>query len=131
DNGSIDRTLEIAHQLAREHNNIRVLHLDQKGRGRALKHAWLSSDAEILSYMDVDLSSDVNSFPALITPLLDGSFDLAVGSLLLRPETTKRSLKREIISRCYNLLIKALFHTKFSDAQCGFKAITRSAAHEL
>src|SRR6266704_3297914 len=88
-NGSTDATLEIAHRLAREHDNIRVLHLDQKGRGRALKQAWLSSDSDILSYMDVDLSSDLNSFPALIAPLVNGEFDLAVGSRLVRPKTTK------------------------------------------
>jgi glycosyltransferase involved in cell wall biosynthesis len=130
-NGSADRTLEIAHQLAGKHKNIRVLHLNEKGRGRALKHAWLSSEAEILSYMDVDLSSNLNSFPALIAPLLRGEFDLAVGSRLLRPQTTKRCTKREIISRCYNLMVKAIFHTRFSDAQCGFKAITKAAAQEL
>jgi glycosyltransferase involved in cell wall biosynthesis len=131
DNGSTDRTLEIAHQLAREHKNIRVLHLDQKGRGRALKHAWLRSEADVLSYMDVDLSTDLASFPALIAPLIRGDYDLAVGSRLLRPELTKRCLKREVISRAYNLMIKGFFRTRFSDAQCGFKAITRKAAHEL
>src|SRR5690348_12260798 len=101
-NGSTDRTLEMAQQLAREHDNIRVLHLDQKGRGRALKHAWLTSEADILTYMDVDLSSDPASFPALVAPLLTGDYyDLATGSRLLKPELTKRCLKRETISRVY------------------------------
>ena len=98
----------------------------------ALKQAWLSSEADIVSYMDVDLSSDLSSFPALIAPLLSGEYDLAVGSRLLKPELTKRCLRREIISRVYNRLIKLVFpRTTFSDAQCGFKAITREAARAL
>jgi hypothetical protein len=81
--------------------------------------------------MDVDLSSDLASFPLLIERLLDGTFDLATGSRLLAPSSTRRSLKREVISRAYNYLVKSIFHTRFSDAQCGFKAITRKAAREL
>ena len=85
----------------------------------------------MLSYMDVDLSSDLASFPLLIGRLLDGTFDLATGSRLLAPSSTRRSLKREVISRVYNFLVRSVFHTRFSDAQCGFKAITRKTAMEL
>ena len=131
DNGSIDRTFEIARQLAGTRPHVRVLHLDERGRGRAIKRAWTSSKAQILSYMDVDLSSDLAAFPALIDAVTHGGFDLAVGSRLLKPQLTKRCLKREMISRAYNLLVKTFFRTSFSDAQCGFKAITRAAADEL
>ena len=130
-NASIDNTLEVAKHLSTELSNVRVLHLDQKGRGRALKKAWLESRADILSYMDVDLSSNLYTFPPLIEALLSDGFDIGIGSRLLKASTTKRSLKREIISRIYNLIVKSFFQTKFSDAQCGFKAITRKAADEL
>ena len=131
DNASIDRTLDVAHQLAREYPGVRVVHLDQKGRGRALKKVWMESLADILSYMDVDLSSNLYAFPPLIEALISGGFDIGIGSRLLKASTTRRSLKREVISRAYNLLVKGFFTTKFSDAQCGFKALTRKAAQDL
>jgi glycosyltransferase involved in cell wall biosynthesis len=131
DNGSTDQTLEMARRLSARHPAVRVLHRDEKGRGGALRQAWSESRAAILCYMDVDLASDLSAFPPLIERLLDGTFDLATGSRLLVRSSTRRSLKREVISRAYNLLVKTIFHTRFSDAQCGFKAITRNAAREL
>ena len=130
-NASIDRTLEIAQSLAAIHPNVRVLHLEERGRGRAVKRAWRESKAEILSYMDVDLSTDLAAFPRLIEPLMADSADLAVGSRLLPGSRTCRGIKREFISRGYNFLVKACFGTRFSDAQCGFKAIRRKASLEL
>ncbi len=131
DNASIDGTLEVAKRLSKEFSNVRVVHLDQKGRGRALRKTWMESQADILSYMDVDLSSNLFAFPPLIEALVSGGFDIGIGSRLLKASTTKRSIKRETISRIYNLMVKAFFFTKFSDAQCGFKAITKKAAAEL
>lgn len=131
DNGSTDRTLEIGHSLQEELPRISVVHLDEKGRGHTLKHVWLQSDADVLSYMDADLSSDLNAFPALIEALAGGGYDIATGSRLLRHELTTRCLKREVASRCYNSIIKRSFATHFSDAQCGFKALTRRAAQHL
>ena len=131
DNASTDRTLAVALQLAARYPRVSVLHLDQKGRGRALRAAWLASGAEVLAYMDVDLSTNLESFLPLIAPLVSGHSDVAIGSRLLKGAVVTRQWKREIISRCYNLLIKLLFRNGFSDAQCGFKAIQRSAAHVL
>jgi len=130
-NGSIDGTLEIARSVASGDPHVRVLHLDERGRGRALKAAWLQSSADILAYMDADLSSDITAFPDLIKPLISGRFDLAIGSRLLNPNSTTRCFKRELASRVYNFLHKALLHTHFADAQCGFKAISRQAARQL
>lgn len=130
-NASTDNTLAIAHELAAADPHIRVLHLDQKGRGRALKAAWLASDAAIVAYMDVDLSTRLESFLPLVAPLATGHSDLAIGSRLLKGAVVTRQWKRELISRCYNLLIKVLFRNRFSDAQCGFKAVKRSVAQAL
>ncbi|SRR6266542_197164 len=131
DNASTDRTLVIAQELQTRYDTVRVLHLDEKGRGRAVKTVWRESKADILSYMDCDLSTELAAFPALIESLASDGFDLAIGSRLLKPSLTTRGIKREFISRCYNLLIKTFFRTEFSDAQCGFKAITREAAQAL
>ena len=131
DNASTDTTLAVANKLAGSLPQVSVAHLDQKGRGRALKHVWQSSRADIVSYMDVDLSSNLYAFPPMIEALISGGFDVATGSRLLKGSMTKRSLKRETISRAYNLLVKMFFYTKFSDAQCGFKALTKKAAQEL
>jgi glycosyltransferase involved in cell wall biosynthesis len=131
DNASNDRTPAIAQDWANRHPEVRVLRLEQKGRGRALREAWSGSPADILSYMDVDLSSDLVAFPALIEALAGGGYDLATGSRLLKPSLTTRGLKREILSRGYNRLVRLSCGTRFSDAQCGFKAITRSAAARL
>jgi glycosyltransferase involved in cell wall biosynthesis len=130
-NGSIDRTREIALELHEQYERVSVRHLGEKGRGRAVKEAWAASRADYLSYMDVDLSTDIMAFPHLMGPLIDRTHDLATGSRLLNPKLTNRSLKRETISRAYNFLVKCLFRTRFSDAQCGFKAVTRAAAEKL
>jgi len=127
-NASTDRTLEIARSLEVRLKGVRVLHLSERGRGRAVKTAWRDSQAGILSYMDVDLSTDLIAFLPLVEALATGGFDLAVGSRVLEKSETTRSIKREFISRCYNLLIKRMFRSRFSDAQCGFKAITRETA---
>src|SRR5215211_6908100 len=131
DNASTDATLAVATRIGDENRRVNVLHLDQKGRGRALKAAWLGSDAGVLSYMDVDLSTDIRAYPALVRAIAEQGYDLSTGSRLARGSRTTRGLKREVISRSYNVIIKAGFRTKFSDAQCGFKAISRNAAQKL
>jgi glycosyltransferase involved in cell wall biosynthesis len=133
DNASTDRTAEIALELeSRWPDEVRHFHLVQKGRGRALRLAWLGSDADIMSYMDVDLSTGLNAFMPLIEPLAQGTRHVAIGSRLAQGARIQRSIFREFTSRAYNLLIKLLFPGKqFSDAQCGFKAITRQTAQEL
>jgi len=132
DNASTDGTLDVARQLAGEHpDDVGCLHLDRKGRGRALTQGWLGSTADAMCYMDVDLSTDLDMILPLLAGVVDEGYDVAYGSRLSRSSDIKRSLKREINSRGYITLIKLLFWTRFSDAQCGFKAITRAAAHEL
>ncbi|MSQ40726.1 MAG: glycosyltransferase family 2 protein [Dehalococcoidia bacterium] len=132
DNGSTDNTLAVSQQLSRQYPHVAFIHLEQRGRGRALKRAWLESTADIVSYMDVDLSTDLQTFPQLIAAIRDEGYDLAVGSRLAKgAQVANRTLKREILSRGYNLIIRAVFFTRFSDAQCGFKAISRRAAQRL
>jgi len=128
DNGSQDNTLKIAKSLAQNHQSVRVVSLAERGRGRALKQVWQSSQADILTYMDVDLSTSLDDFLPMIQPLVAGEAGVAIGSRLMKKSKTSRGFKREFISRCYNKIIKLTSRTKFSDAQCGFKAIRRDVA---
>ena len=128
DNGSQDKTLEIAKNLAEKHQSVRVVSLAECGRGRALKQVWQNSPADILAYMDVDLSTSLDDFLPMIQPLVAGKAGVAIGSRLMKDSNTSRGMKREFISRCYNNIIKWTSGTKFSDAQCGFKAIRRDVA---
>ena len=132
DNASTDRTLEIAKELAARYpNQVAYVHLDQKGRGRALRRAWTESDADVVNYMEVDLSSDLSALPPLIDALIDSEYDVAIGSRLAEGAQVERGLKREVISRIYNLMIKVMFWNQFSDAQCGFKGATRRAVRDI
>ncbi|TWG08983.1 bifunctional glycosyltransferase family 2/GtrA family protein [Saccharopolyspora dendranthemae] len=122
DNASTDSTLEVAHRLAQEFAHVRVLHLDRKGRGLALRTAWEYSDADVVVYMDVDLSTGLDALLPLVAPLVNGHSDLAAGSRLAPGARTVRGGKREMISRGYNKMIRWTHGARFTDAQCGFKA---------
>jgi putative flippase GtrA len=122
DNSSTDHTLEMACELAQRFDRITVLHLDEKGRGRALRASWQASHADVVCYLDVDLSTGLEALLPLVAPLVSGHSDLAVGSRLSSGSAVARGPKRELISRCYNLLLRLVFAVRFRDAQCGFKA---------
>lgn len=132
-NASTDRTLEIAKELESQYpSEVTYVHLDQKGRGRALKKAWLASNADVVAYMDVDLSTNLNHLMPLVEPLFRGEYHVATGSRLMSGSRVKRQFKREVISRGYNLIVKLMFpRRRFSDAQCGFKAMTRRGVKDL
>jgi len=131
DNASVDGTLAIALELAKELKDLRVLHLDAKGRGRALRAAWLSSPAAVVAYMDVDLSTDLAALHPLVAPLVGGESDIAIGSRLARGAQTRRGFKREFISRGYMLVLRLALGVHYSDAQCGFKALRTEVAHQI
>ncbi len=131
DNASTDDTLRVAERLSREFDDVEVRHLEEKGRGRALRAVWSTSDAPVLAYMDVDLSTDLAALGPLVAPLLSGHSDLAIGSRLARGARVVRGPKRELISRCYNLILRGTLAARFSDAQCGFKAIRADVAERL
>jgi putative flippase GtrA len=131
DNASTDTTLDVASGLAREMPEVIAVHLDAKGRGRALRAVWSASDARVLAYMDVDLSTDLAALLPLVAPLISGHSDLAIGSRLTRGSRVVRGVRREVISRGYNLLLRGTLAARFSDAQCGFKAIRKDVADRL
>ncbi len=132
DNASNDQTWNLATHLSEAFpTQVRALRIPQKGRGRALKLAWASSQATVRAYMDVDLSTNVSHIPQLVRPILDGRADVAFGSRLLPTSQVERCAKREFISRTYNRMLQAILHVGFKDAQCGFKAISSDAANAL
>lgn len=125
DNASTDSTWKIANQLVKQNKNVLAIHLEKKGRGRAVKKVWQECDHDIVAYMDVDLSTDLKHFPPLVRSLLRG-YDVAIGTRnATGSRVYKRGLLRTITSKGYISLIKLFFLVHFSDAQCGFKAVTR------
>jgi putative flippase GtrA len=131
DNASTDATPLVAAALAESLAGVRVLRLEAKGRGRALRAAWSRSDATVVCYMDVDLSTDLRGLLPLVAPLLSGHSDLAIGTRLANGARVVRGPKRELISRSYNRILHAALRARFSDAQCGFKAVRTSALRTL
>ncbi|MBT2507395.1 bifunctional glycosyltransferase family 2/GtrA family protein [Streptomyces sp. ISL-98] len=131
DNASTDRTPDVAARLGRVMPEVVVVRLEQKGRGRALRAVWERSDAPVLAYMDVDLSTDLKALLPLVAPLISGHSDLAIGSRLAGGSRVVRGPKREFISRTYNLILRSSLAARFSDAQCGFKAIRADVAERL
>jgi putative flippase GtrA len=131
DNASTDGTWAVATHLAEQLPEVRAAHLDQKGRGRALKAVWSGSEAPILAYMDVDLSTDLGALWPLVAPLMSGHSDVAIGSRLAHGSRVVRGARREVISRTYNVLLRRTLGARFTDAQCGFKAIRADVAAEL
>lgn len=131
DNASTDRTLRVAYDLAESCDRVRVLHLDRRGRGLALRAAWGYSHADVVVYMDVDLSTGLDALLPLVAPLVNGHSDLAVGSRLAPGSRTVRGVRRELISRSYNRVVRWTHGARFSDAQCGFKAARRDVIRPL
>lgn len=131
DNASTDGTPALADDLARRLRGVTAVHLVEKGRGRALKQVWAASPADVLVYLDEDLSTDLSALGPLVAPLLSGHSDLAIGTRLSRSSRVVRGGKREFVSRGYNFLLRRTMGVGFSDAQCGFKAIRREAAERL
>jgi putative flippase GtrA len=131
DNGSTDRTWDIATGLEAELAGVSAVRLAEPGRGRALRSIWSASECDVLAYMDVDLSTDLNALLPLVAPLMSGHSDVAIGTRLARGSRVIRGPRREVLSRGYNLLLHATLGAGFSDAQCGFKAIRRDQARAL
>jgi glycosyltransferase involved in cell wall biosynthesis len=132
DNGSIDATPSICQELSEQDSRFRFIRLEQRGRGRALKQAWAESDADVVAYMDVDLSTDLSALPTAVDAVANEGYDVAIGSRLKRgANVIGRSPKREFISRSYSLMFRTMFLAGFQDAQCGFKAVSRRAADDV
>jgi glycosyltransferase involved in cell wall biosynthesis len=132
DNASTDDTPNVGKQIEdASGGKVRYVRIERKGRGFALKQIWGASEADIVSYMDVDLSTGIGAFPDLVAAVAERGFDIAIGSRLAAGARVKRSLKRRVLTRGYNTIIKAAFQTRFSDAQCGFKAARTSVFKEI
>lgn len=132
DNASIDQTPAVSRRLEEQYpGEVRYVRIERKGRGYALKQVWGASTSDVMSYMDVDLSTGLDAFPPLIKAVAEDGYGVATGSRLARGSKVSRSLQRTVLSRGYNLIIKGMMRTKFSDAQCGFKAISREVAQRV
>jgi len=131
ENGSSDGTIDKARRLAEEFDEVRVVCAEGAGRGLALRTAWISSDADIVAYTDVDLSTGLEALGELVSELQSGRADIAIGSRLAPESRIVRGVKREAISRCYNALLRVVLGAAQRDAQCGFKALRYDVAAVL
>jgi glycosyltransferase involved in cell wall biosynthesis len=131
DNASTDGTYELAQRLAQHLSGVHALHLTEKGRGRALRAAWSQTTADVVCYMDVDLSTDLRGLLPLVAGIISGHSELAIGTRLAGGSRVERGLKREVISRIYNRILRTALRARFSDAQCGFKAVRADVAKQL
>ena len=130
-NGSTDDTRAIGRRLAEQLPYLTLLHLDAKGRGRALRKAWSETHARFSVYMDADLSTDLAAVPQVVNSLGQGA-DVVTGSRLHPQSRITRCLKREILSRGYNALTRCMLRTRsFDDAQCGFKGVRIETVRRL
>lgn len=130
DNGSDDGTPAVASRLAAAHAEVGAVRIPEKGRGRALRRAFLGADARWIGYMDADLSTHLSALPEALRRLEAGA-DLVIGSRLMPASHTRRRLHREVLSRTYNALVRRVFRTRISDHQCGFKFMTRETCRDL
>lgn len=130
DNASTDNTLEVAKDLEKKYKDVTVAHLPLKGRGRMVKYAWKKSEADILTYMDIDLSTDLNAFIPMVEAVME-DYHIAIGSRQYKGADVDRSIKREIISRGYIKVLKFLLGFPYTDAQCGFKAVSKKVVNDL
>ncbi|HJN59260.1 MAG: glycosyltransferase [Dehalococcoidia bacterium] len=128
ENGSTDETLKIARFLSNNYSNVIVRSYEEPGRGRAVKDSWLLSNADLVSYMDVDLSTDLEALIVSLEHMNSDDFDILIGSRLLKDSKVYgRSFKRDFISKTYSLIFRIILGTKFKDAQCGFKIAKRES----
>ncbi|WP_417878615.1 glycosyltransferase [Vibrio sp.] len=127
DNGSNDKTQEIAERLSHTIPIVKYIRLDKRGVGLALKASWLKSDADIVGYMDLDLATDIKHLRDAFSILLNGEGDIVTGSRLAPgAQVIGRTKLRDFTSHSFNRLIKILFKTKFTDGMCGFKFLNRN-----
>jgi len=133
DNGSTDGTQDVAARLKAQYpTEVDFYHLTERGRGRALRHAWTRSTADVCCYMDVDLSTELAALRKIVDPILHDGYDVATGSRLHKGQSrVTRSRKRYVLSKTYNIMVRQILHTRIRDHQCGFKAVSRRAIEHV
>lgn len=129
DNASTDSTFKIARELKEKFKEIRVVRVKRKGRGFALRKAWLSSPCSFLAYVDADLSYNPKALREMFHLLEEN--DLVNCSRHLKKSQVKRFAFRAFLSCFYISLIKLLFKTQLTDFQAGMKALGKDFAKKI
>jgi glycosyltransferase involved in cell wall biosynthesis len=132
EDGSTDGTDKLADALAMKYSFIKHIHEEKRlGRGTALKNAFKKSSGEVLVYMDLDLATDLKHLKPLVDKIEYEDYDFAIGSRMLSESKVERSRTRQITSKSYNFLVRAMLGSKVKDHQCGFKAFRREPLMQL
>jgi glycosyltransferase involved in cell wall biosynthesis len=132
EDGSTDGTDKLAAALAEKYPLVKHIHREKRlGRGTALKNAFKQSSGEVLVYMDLDLATDLKHLKSLVGAVKFEGYDFATGSRMLPQSNVERSSTRNIASKTYNFMVRALLGSKVKDHQCGFKAFRREPLMQL
>ena len=131
DNASTDGTRRVVEAVAHALDRVGLARLEWKGRGGALRHAWSTSPADVLVYMDADLSTGLEALLPLVDAIVVDGADVAIGSRLVSGAQLERRRTRDVLSRGYNRMLRTVLRTNFRDAQCGFKAVRADVARAL
>jgi glycosyltransferase involved in cell wall biosynthesis len=132
EDGSTDGTDKLADALAMKYSFIKHIHGEKRlGRGTALKNSFKKSSGEVLVYMDLDLATDLKHLKPLVDAIEYEGYDFATGSRMLSESKVERSRTRQITSKSYNFLVRAMLGSKVKDHQCGFKAFRREPLMQL
>lgn len=132
EDGSTDKTPEVAKKLAGKFDRVRYLHSDERlGKGRSLTMAFREGKGRILAFVDVDLATDLGHLPELIKAVDEEGYDISIGSRLLPNSKVNRGIRRTITSKVFNKLVRLLLGSNLRDHQCGFKAFRRDTFENL
>ena len=131
-NGSnASEIIELSKNLSKKYNNLKYIYFKEAGKGVGVMEAWKKSNADIITYMDIDLSTDLKYFRNLINPIEQG-YDICIGSRYHKNSKMKRSFLRHFISSFYHIIfMKIILNTKYTDSQCGFKAVNKKVVKEI
>lgn len=130
ENGSSDKTLEVAQEFAGEHENVRVIQ-SERGKGAAVKRGMLAAQGEYRFMCDADLSMPVEETAKFIPPALD-NFDIAIASREAKGAIRYNEPSyRHLGGRGINFLIQLFILPGLNDTQCGFKCFRADVAEKI
>jgi glycosyltransferase involved in cell wall biosynthesis len=126
DDGSTDRTADVANSFRGEIQRLRVVaNKKNRGKGYSVRHGMLEARGRVVLFTDADLSAPIDETDKLLAALAD--HDVAIGSRALNRSliSVRQSVFRESAGIIFNFIVRAILRLPFVDTQCGFKAFRR------
>lgn len=131
ENGSTDRTLDMAMEYQKQYPWLQVFHEEKAGKGNAVRKGMLRAHGEYRMFADVDFAMPIEYIDQFIPPELE-NFDLSIASREADGSIQKNDpWIRRLSSRIFNIVIELLLRLHIRDTQCGFKCFTAQAAEKI